>query len=139
MAIQINEKHLSSKAKKALNNAKNKSQFLRDAIEFYVNRESVYENIGSDLKEDVREIKELLLKMSIPPLITETAITKESFLTSQSPKSSVQDSSKEIEIDKLKEYAASEVKVEEAINDDGLSEAKKKEIAEMLDNSIDLF
>lgn len=37
MAIQITEKLLSEKARKFLSKAPSKSQFLRDAIEFYVN------------------------------------------------------------------------------------------------------
>jgi hypothetical protein len=67
MAIQISEKFLSPRAVAALNKAPNKSQFLRDAIEYYVNRGPV--NISSripgvsdasELQSDIKDIKELL-------------------------------------------------------------------------------
>lgn len=59
LAIQISENHLSPEAVKALNNAKNKSQFLRDAIEFYVNRKED----DNGLKNDIKQIKELLVNI----------------------------------------------------------------------------
>lgn len=68
MAIQITEKHLSPEAKKALDNAVNKSQFLRDAIEFYVRRGQVSEceNVGENttLREELKEIKSILAQLT---------------------------------------------------------------------------
>lgn len=62
MAIQISEKHLSPEAKRALSNAKNKSQFMRDAIEFYVRRGFDKENIevscDSEIRKDIKEVKQ---------------------------------------------------------------------------------
>lgn len=69
MAIQISEKHLSPEAKRALNNAKNKSQFMRDAIEYYVKSEKIQNAVEtscySDIKEDIKEIKEMLKSLSV--------------------------------------------------------------------------
>lgn len=53
MAIQIDEKLLSPEAKQALENAKSKSKFVRDAIEAYVNSKFY-------LSEFTKEIKDLL-------------------------------------------------------------------------------
>lgn len=67
MAIQIDEKHLSPEAKRALNNAKSKSQFMRDAIEFYVSRnvQNIQVSCDSEIKDDIKEIKAMLKKLSI--------------------------------------------------------------------------
>lgn len=59
MGIQITEKGLSSKARKALSNAKNKSRFLREAIEFYVQREES-EEPSYDFHDELQEIKTLI-------------------------------------------------------------------------------
>ncbi|MCT4584045.1 MAG: hypothetical protein N4A54_03885 [Peptostreptococcaceae bacterium] len=80
MAIQISEHKLSPQAKKALNNSKNKSQFLRDAIEFYVKRDQQTDlNSSSDpeMKEDIKEIKDMLLQLSSKSINFESAVDKD--------------------------------------------------------------
>lgn len=71
LAIQIDEKLLSEEAKYFLRNAKNKSQFLRDALEFYVRniRGDISTlsncqqcNFDIDVVNDIKEIKFLLLQ-----------------------------------------------------------------------------
>ena len=64
MGIQITEKGLSSKARKALSNAKNKSQFLREAIEFYVQREEGKEP-PHDIHDELQEIKTLIGNLQV--------------------------------------------------------------------------
>lgn len=81
MAIQIDEKHLSVEAKRALSNAKSKSQLLRDALEFYVSKTGGISEIKSDVNNemvnDVKEIKKMLLAISqnkIPLVQEESSI-----------------------------------------------------------------
>ena len=72
MAIQISEHKLSPLAQQALSNAKNKSQFLRDAIEYYVSSE--LNNL--DIKEDIKEIKNILKQLASQTVYDETVATK---------------------------------------------------------------
>lgn len=58
MGIQIEENKLSQEAQKALRNAKNKSQFMRDAIEYYVRKEPVAGNF--EFSKDIKDIKSML-------------------------------------------------------------------------------
>lgn len=81
MAIQIDEKHLSVEARRALSNAKSKSQLLRDALEFYVSKNGGMSEIKSDVNNemvnDVKEIKKMLLEISqnkIPLVHEESSI-----------------------------------------------------------------
>lgn len=75
MAIQISESKLSDLARTELNKSKNKSQFLRDAIEYYVRRgdkESFTEsprtnNNNEKIEKDIREIKEMLTNLTTLP------------------------------------------------------------------------
>jgi hypothetical protein len=66
MSITLNEKYLSPEAQKALENSKNKSQFMRDALEFYVNRKNVVPSAqGNDdqmdrLLAEMDEMKSLI-------------------------------------------------------------------------------
>lgn len=78
MAIQIDENKISPVARKALANAKSKSQLLRDALEFYVNSRAYITgeteeeassemDLGDfkvDVIQDLQEIKSLILKLS---------------------------------------------------------------------------
>lgn len=73
LGIQISEHNLSPEAKEALNNAKNKSQFLRDAIEFYVRRGEQ----NKDIEKDIREIKDLLKDLAYTGGISITKSEKE--------------------------------------------------------------
>lgn len=64
MGIQIKEHQLSPEVRKALKNSKNKSQFLRDALEFYVRKsENSNSIVQNDIQNDIREIKGLLIKL----------------------------------------------------------------------------
>lgn len=63
MVLQLNEKYLSDKARKAVRNIDNKSQLLREAVEFYVNRDEILA-YGNSSKEKliislIEEIKDL--------------------------------------------------------------------------------
>lgn len=84
MAIQISEKGLSPEAKRALNNAKNKSQFMRDAIEYYVKSGNIQDTVeiscDSEIKEDIKEIKEILKNLSINRSALESVTSLDSSL-----------------------------------------------------------
>lgn len=103
MAIQIDEKHLSEEARRALGNAKSKSQLLRDALEYYVRRGADKSETRSDeqLANDVKDIKKLLLDMT-NGVIPVTKIIEENSI----------DTEKEI-FPKVKEIEKVEEKVEE--------------------------
>lgn len=61
MGIQISEDKLSPRAQAALRNAKSKSQFLRDAIEFYVSRDMDSMNtLLSELMEEIKALRKML-------------------------------------------------------------------------------
>lgn len=60
MGIQISEEKLSPKAQAALRNAKSKSQFLRDAIEFYVGRDIAQLSEISELVEEIKALRKML-------------------------------------------------------------------------------
>lgn len=61
MGIQISEHKLSPRAQAALRNAKSKSQFLRDAIEFYVSRDMDSMNtLLSELMEEIKALSKML-------------------------------------------------------------------------------
>ena len=88
MAIQISEKNLSPLAAKALNNAKNKSQFLRDAVEFYVqrgiqtggnhNENGIRSDLG-EIKDMIRDLQQVLAqKVVFEPAVSEKAASIES-------------------------------------------------------------
>lgn len=77
MAIQISEKNLSPEARNALNNSKNKSQLMRDALEYYVgnkkNQETLDVSVSCDteikneikeIKDEISQIKEILMALS---------------------------------------------------------------------------
>jgi predicted DNA-binding protein len=75
MGIQITEDKLSEKAKEELKNCKSKSQYLRDAIEYYVQYKHVdvevilkeVEVLKRDLKEGQEQIISLLKNSSVIP------------------------------------------------------------------------
>ena len=83
LSIQVDERKLSVLAANALGNAKNKSQFLRDAIEFYSQR-TLPEKKGSNniqselenLKEMIRELQtQLVVIQSVQNLIANAQIS----------------------------------------------------------------
>lgn len=147
MAIQISEKKLSPKAQKALSNAKNKSQFLRDAIEHYVSKDIPQITNDPELKEDIKEIKEFLMKIASQKTSNdEVAFTQETFASSQKEikaEKNLSENKKEnqaVENRDLKIEEDSTEKNEKAnISEDGYTEEQKREIEEMLVNSIDNF
>lgn len=143
MSIQISESKLSPEARKALQNAKSKSQFMRDAIEFYVkNRDA---SSDSELLNDIREIKNMLSKLcdesppvkaqvishkdkKEPELIREPEIKKEAVTVVPDIKRKEPDipnvSSEKINTEKSKAE---------------LDEEKKREIEKLLDKSLEIL
>jgi len=73
ISIQVDEQKLSTQAAKALKNAKNKSQFLRDAIEFFVQRELPENIVKQDVRSDLEEIKELIRELHIQSHIAQSS------------------------------------------------------------------
>lgn len=121
ISIQVDEKKLSARAANALLNAKNKSQFLRDALEFYVQRSLPTQGAVSDVRPDLEEIKDLIRDlhtqfinqpvsiMNAPQATTfskvdsqeKTQLEKEIAITSDSPLSK-EDSHEEDNLDTFK-------------------------------------
>lgn len=137
MAIQISEKNLSPKAQKALNNAVNKSQFLRDAIEFYVSREYPEAAPDPEIKNDIKEIKELLLRITTQPGTIETAVSIEKVTIPEAVKPAIKAEAAEKPKAVINNDAA--VSTKETVTnqpDSDMSEAEKKAIEKMLDESL---
>lgn len=150
MAIQISEKHLSPKAIKALENAKSKSQLLRDALEYYVNRDEIeVASVASDpeMKMDIKEIKELLQNMSLQPAHTESIVVKDDISTrgnedlkvgttvvSEVPVIKHEDTV--VEVADTSNQHMTEKTITATSNDD-LSDEQKAQIAKNLDFALD--
>lgn len=125
MAIQISENNLSEKAKKALSNAKNKSQFMRDAIEYYV--DSQYPGLLPELLDEIKEVKKIVSSFSLQQQsFSEQAATKEHY---QEIKQS-EDNIKDTEINSA---------LQDLDNGDDYTSDEKAEIERMLDFSLDQF
>lgn len=124
MAIQISEGKLSEKARKALKNSKNKSQFLRDAIEFYV---------SSQMPEILTELKE------IKQLIISNSQAFQAF----SEQAAVNEAKAENEQKSLNFEKANETKqlqaVQNDVKNDSFSESEKAEINRMVDELLEKF
>lgn len=124
MAIQISEDKLSEKARKALKNSKNKSQFLRDAIEFYV---------SSQMPEILTELKE------IKQLIISNSQAFQAF----SEQAAVNEAKAENEQKSLNFEKANETKqlqaVQNDVKNDSFSESEKAEINRMVDELLEKF
>jgi len=124
MGIQISEDKLSPRAQAALRNAKSKSQFLRDAIEFYVSRDM--DSMNTLLSELMEEIKALRKMLSSSQQII--AAYNESAASSNADSGSV----KAI----LKNENGTRVQgISNIPNDSALSQ-KEKEAERLLDESI---
>lgn len=149
MGITISEKYLSPQVKKALANAKNKSQFIREALDFYVSRESievgsdtesiVVKEMDSEMKSDIKEIKKLLLNMSTIPAYTESAISKDVISTSNEqsqPVKVIDTVTDEVPVKPIEPLNTAMVQDDD--NSD-MSEEEKQRIQEMLENSINMF
>lgn len=144
MAIQISEKFLSPRAIAALNKAPNKSQFLRDAIEYYVNRGPV--NISSripgisdisDLRDDIKDIKELLSS------IAGTTLDSAAEVSAAQPENKFKkvDSSAGKKIEKnvpQTESLIEDVPAETAVSHSKQND-RRKEIEKLLDDSIEVI
>ncbi len=158
MAIQIDEKLLSQKAKDALSNSKSKSKLLRDALEAYV-RSSAYEagsssiNVSGDpqLKQDIKEIKEMLLRLTTGEINSQLVIhtvehikTAQKDLGEKSEASNIRqtDNNKKDKPQKDNDEIDNSTEKREAVipnikGAEGLSEEKKKEIEGMYDSLLD--
>lgn len=130
LAIQISEKHLSKEARNALANAKNKSQFLRNALEFYVksitvaDKDSDNSNFlhNSEVIKDIKEIKDILLRLSSHGEIAGTINLDD-----------IEENPKDLINEQINKQKSLEKK------NDGLSDDERREIEKMLDNSLDVF
>lgn len=147
MAIQIDEKLLSDDAKHFLNNTKNKSRLLREALEFYIrnvkggmiNTES---SIGQDVVNDIKEIKDMLQHMTNeykPISMNEASIDV------QVKEVQIQEPIKENKRNTIQEEITKELPIEinnekNSLNDDdGMTDEQKREIEKLLDNSLNNF
>lgn len=166
MGIQIDEKLLSEDVKKVLHNVKNKSQFLRDALEFYVknmntvNNSSGECNLNKDLIEDIKDIKSMLLEISkgsnvntieSPSINYKETITKEgkpieeNIIKEESTKVEVksakeQNTKAEVsvinELDNIKDNGSDD---KSELKNNEMTDEQKREIEEMINNSLNLF
>jgi len=154
VSIQINETKLSPEARKALQNSKSKSQFMRDAIEFYVKHRQTTNTTDPEIKEDIKQIKEMLKKLC-------TEGTKVSFtenISSEEVRTEITNEKDIVEIPVINEIKDKEPvqimdktikepeKKTEVINDPikeevtgNIDDEKKREIEKLLDASLDLF
>ncbi len=136
MGIQISENKLSSRAKAALSNAKNKSQFLRDAIEFYVGRDADIVNSDlSILSNDIKEIKMLLVEL------TQSSLESSSFSEAAAVRNDTV-----VQVTAIAEQEAPNNNVgsirdksTNTLNKSASLSDKEKEALKLLDESIDLF
>lgn len=137
MVVNISEHLLSSPAQKLLKNTKNKSQLIRDAIELYATRDI---SCDSELKNEVKKIKEMLkdlLNENSQAEFKSVQKHQESLNnnirvpTEENIPNKVTNTQNKEQKEKIQEPNI----VVEANN--GLSEEKKREIAKMLDMSID--
>lgn len=171
MAIQIRETLLSPLAQKVMNNSKNKSQFVRDAIEFYVQTKhgGALSHQGIlEISKEIQEIKMMLKLMMVNNLEAEERnIPKNLFKEERIfdpdqnvavvekveqaevvkqeeeniSKSTVSQKTVEIEEKEIKVKPLSKVKeIPESENTNAqFSEQEKKEIEDLINNSINLF
>lgn len=134
MAIQIDEKLLSIEAKQLLSNAKNKSQLLRDALEFYTKflKGGIVTGVDpADIIDEISDIKRMISEMQNCNWINNDVKPK------VSPKVN-------LTIDpivKKNEYTpkAIEEKSDVVSNNNEMSEDERLEIERMLDNSLENF
>ncbi len=139
MAIQISEHKLSPEAKKALNNAKNKSQFLRDAIEYYVKRGKESTDFIK-MKEEIKEIKSLLIQMTSnsKPIYTETAVTetfKDNIVSIKKENNNSEDKTVERkDIEQTNKKPADNKKTNNKSKD--LTERQKETLENLIDSSL---
>lgn len=160
MAIQISEDKLSPEAKEALRNAKSKSQLLRDALEAYVRNMNVSSTIpNNNLISDIKDIKEMLLKISEGTIQVTKENIKQDKVTEINKNIEVEGVRKEKKINDIEKVTKvaniSEVenriinevkdvvpkKVIEQRKDDNkeMSEEEKRRIEEMVNNSLSMI
>lgn len=155
LAIQIDEKLLSAEVKTVLSNAKNKSQLLRDALEFYVKNmkgENISEkktNYEDELINDVRDIKTMLLQMSqVNQVITKEnpiVIEKRAVVEDVEPIKKGEEVKNNI---KFKDIESNDIKKKSKevitkkvgnVNDNEMSDEEKEEIEKMVNDSLNFF
>jgi len=145
---------LSDEAKQFLSNAKNKSQLLRDALEFYIRnfKEPKQElNLNQDIVNDIKEIKNMLsLHISNGGVYKAKVISEESFdiqkeetlIHEPEIKKAIKEERVEGDKENLKEKEVvinNENESRKYKGDSGLSEEEIRRLEEMLDNSIELL
>ncbi len=154
LAIQIDEKLLSAEVKTVLSNAKNKSQLLRDALEFYVKNmkgESISEkktNYEDELINDVRDIKTMLLQISQvntviaqekPIVIEKRTVVEEVEPIKKGEEVENNIKFKDIKSDDIKKSKEVITKKVENVNDNEMSDKEKEEIEKMINDSLNFF
>lgn len=147
MAIQIDEKLLSQRAKEALRNAKSKSQLLRDALEAYVRIEPAKMlNEDIEIRRDIKDIKELLIKLTDTQ--SQFAAANEFIATAEGSKEialsvfdKVVENEQPLNKDKLVENKEDKKTTSEEIklHNNDIDEAKKREIEKMLEASLTIY
>lgn len=160
MAIQISEDKLSSEAKEALRNAKSKSQLLRDALEAYVRNMNVSSTIpNNNLISDIKDIKEMLLKISEGTIqVTKENIKQDKVskinknielegLSKEKKINDIENVSKVVNIseaenkiiDEIKELVPKKVIEQSKDDNNEMSEEEKRRIEEMVNNSLNMI
>lgn len=160
MAIQISEDKLSPEAKEALRNAKSKSQLLRDALEAYVRNMNVSSTIpNNNLISDIKDIKEMLLKISEGTIqVTKENIKQDKVskinknielegLSKEKKINDIENVSKVVNIseaenkiiDEIKELVPKKVIEQSKDDNNEMSEEEKRRIEEMVNNSLNMI
>lgn len=131
MAIQISEKGLSLKAKEALKNAKNKSQLMRDALEYYV----AYQNDLEKVEKELSEVKSLLISLSSK----NSSVSNNDLLEKELIKLEVEKEEVASDLDIYKENDKETKKADNTGSDEGIIDKGKIEIERLIDNSLKNF
>lgn len=131
MAIQISEKGLSLKAKEALKNAKNKSQLMRDALEYYV----AYQNDLEKVEKELSEVKSLLISLSSK----NSSVSNNDLLEKELIKLEVEKEEVASDLDIYKENDKEAKKADNTGSDEGIIDKGKIEIERLIDNSLKNF
>lgn len=131
MAIQISEKGLSLKAKEALKNAKNKSQLMRDALEYYV----AYQNDLEKVEKELSEVKSLLISLSSK----NSSVSNNDLLEKELIKLEVEKEEVASDLDIYKENDKETKKADNTGSDEGIIDKGKIEIERLIDNSLKKF
>lgn len=151
MAIQIDEKLLSIEARELLKNAKNKSQLLRDAIDFYAKfmkgdmpggNQQI--NFHEDIVKDIKDIKEMMLsyKNPVSEMAADIQYKEPDIIKLETKEIRRNTNHKEREVVSNNILIQDEpVEVNETINmnDSEMTQQEKDELERMLDMSLNNF